>query len=205
MRLNRLHFPSIIVVLLLSGCGDSIPQLKALSPDAVVLAFGDSLTHGSGAQPEESYPVLLATLIDHKVVNAGVPGEVSAAGLKRLPGVLDKHQPQLLILCHGGNDLLRRKDPAELKANLQAMIREARSRGIDVVLMAVPKPAIFLSSFDVYAEIAREMGVPVEADIMADVISNGRLKSDRVHPNAAGYRAIAEAVYGLLQQTGSVK
>ena len=77
-----------------------------------------------------------------KVVNAGVPGETSAQGLARLPGVLDEVKPKLLLLCHGGNDFLRRMDESQARANIRSMIALARDRGIAVVLLATPKPSL---------------------------------------------------------------
>ena len=192
--------------LLLAGCGgSSVEPLPPLSSDGRILAFGDSLTYGSGATAEQSYPAVLQALIGREVVNAGIPGEVSQQGLARLPGLLDEHRPQLLLLCHGGNDMLRRQNPAQMESNLEAMILLARERGIPVVLLGVPRPAIFgLKSADEYYAVAKRSGTPLEDSIIPEVLSDKDLKSDQIHPNAAGYRKIAEAVVSLLQQAGAL-
>lgn len=189
--------------LLLLACS-SPPQLPRLSSDAVILAFGDSLTHGTGAAKEQSYPAVLERLSGYRVVNRGVPGEVTAQGLKRLPAVLDEVQPELMILCHGGNDMLRKTGMAAAAANLRAMIRMAQARNISVVLLAVPRPGVFLTPPEFYEDVADETGVPIESDVIADVLSERSLKSDTIHPNAEGYRMMAESLFSLLQETGAL-
>jgi lysophospholipase L1-like esterase len=149
-----------LVAITLANCGGGTPKLSKLPADAAVLAFGDSLTFGTGAQPDASYPAMLEKLIGRRVWSAGVPGEVSAAGLARLPSALDYYRPRLLILCHGGNDLLRRLGDAQTAENLRGMIRIARQRGIDVMLIGVPKPGLLPSPPDFYADIAKEFGLP---------------------------------------------
>jgi len=190
-------------LLLTSGCGQRA-KLAPLPADAVVLAFGDSLTFGTGASEAESYPAQLAKVTGRRVVREGVPGEVSAAGLKRLPGVLDEYQPRLLLLCHGGNDFLRRLPKAEAAANVRAMIRLAKSRGIDVLLIGTPEFGFLLTPPDFYAEIAKEFGIPYEGEVLGKILRDSNLKSDQVHPNAAGYRLMAERVYELLKKSGAV-
>ena len=189
---------------LLAACGGSSGKLPPLPSDAVVLAFGDSLTYGTGATPETSYPSQLSSMIGRKVIASGVPGEVSAAGLARLPAVLDEVQPKLLILCHGGNDILRRLDERAAAGNLRSMISLAKSRGIEVVLVGVPKPGLFLSTASWYEDIAKETGLPFEPKALAKILGDSELKADLAHPNARGYAKLAEAIAQLLKKAGAV-
>lgn len=197
----------LLVVLLaaaaLGACGPR-HKLDRLDSSAVVLAFGDSLTFGTGAGPAESYPAALERAIGRKVVNAGVPGETSAQGLERLPGVLDEVKPRLLILCHGGNDFLRRLDEGAAAANVRAMIRLAREKGVGVVLLATPKPGLPPSIPAFYGEIAAGEKVPFEEAVVRTVLFDNRLKSDMVHPNGQGYAQIAAAVEKLLRKSGAL-
>jgi len=169
-----------------------------------VLAFGDSLTAGNGASATESYPAVLAELAVLNVVNAGVSRELSRSGLERLPALLAQHQPQLVILCHGGNDLLRSTGKSAAKANLMAMIDLVHAQGADVMLLGVPEPGVFLSAAEFYDEIATETGVAYLPDLISDVLQRPSLKSDAVHPNAAGYRLIAEGVYEYLHDAEAI-
>ena len=105
---------SLLLFLLLVSCDNDSQKLTSLRPNDILLAFGDSLTSGVGTRPELSYPIQLSRLLARKVVNAGVSGEVSAEGARRLPGLLDQIKPELLIICHGGNDILRKLDREEL-------------------------------------------------------------------------------------------
>jgi acyl-CoA thioesterase I len=188
----------------LAGCGPSYPKLPKLDANAVVLAFGDSLTFGTGASPSEAYPAALERLIGRKVVAAGVPGEVSAEGLERLPRLIEEARPALLILCHGGNDFLRKLGEDTAAANVRAMARLAQQQGIAVVLVATPKPGFGVSKVKFYEEIGKELAIPVETEVLADVLTSNKLKSDLVHPNAEGYKRIAEAVAKVLKKAGAV-
>ena len=193
----------ICILVLLTACNDS-PQIPQLSVGSVVLAFGDSLTHGAGARSDESYPAVLQKLSGYKVINAGVSGEESDQGLARLPEVIEKTRPKLLILCHGGNDILRKKDMNKMENNLRNMISLAQNRNIPVIFLGVPKPGLFLSSHSVYKEIADSTDVIFVEDLVPEILADASLKSDPVHPNKDGYRVMAEKIYSVLQQTGAM-
>ena len=193
----------IMVCFALAACSPR-PQLPALASDAVILAFGDSLTFGTGADADESYPAVLGKMIGRRVVNYGIPGEVTAEGLSRLPDVLEREKPALMLLCHGGNDQLRRKDLKQSADNILAMIKLAQKSGVSVVLIAVPAPGLSLQPPPLYRKIAKEMSVPVEEEILSDILSDRSLKSDLIHPNAAGYRRMAESIATLLQKSGAL-
>ena len=188
----------------LAGCGGKVPQLAKVGANDVIVAFGDSLTYGTGAAEHESYPEVLAQLIGRKVVSAGVPGEITAQALQRLPGVLGEHKPKLVIVCLGGNDMLRKVSEAETIANLRAIVRKVKDSGAYAVLVGVPRPALLTSAPKFYEEITKEFGIPYEGAAVTSVLYKPEFKSDPIHPNAAGYRKIAEALAELLRKAGAV-
>ncbi len=171
----------------------------------MILAFGDSLTYGTGVGDDNSYPAVLTRLSGRKVINSGIPGERSTQGLARLPKELDEYKPALLILCHGGNDMLRKQSMETMQANLEQMIQLAKGRGVQVILLGVPQPALFgLDSAKYYRLVADKMGIPLQESVIPEVLSDTRFKSDQVHPNAAGYEMMADAVYRLLVKAGAL-
>lgn len=188
--------------LLAAGCSDGQPPLPRVGPDDVILAFGDSLTYGTGATEEESYPAVLAGLIGRRVVRDGVPGDITQGGLERLPASLEEHRPRLLLLCLGGNDMLQRVPQETTEANLRAMIHLARDRGVGVVLIGVPRP--MGGTADFYSRVAEALSVPLEGDAVGAVLYDRALKSDPIHPNAQGYRVMAEAIAKLLRAAGAL-
>ncbi|KEA65613.1 lipolytic enzyme, G-D-S-L [Marinobacterium lacunae] len=192
----------MVVAVLLQGCGSD--KLTPLADGAAILAFGDSLTKGYGVDEAQSYPSVLAHRTGYTVINAGVYGEITAQGVERLGPILEREQPQLLILLEGGNDILRGIDPAETKNNLARMIELARNQGVEVILVGVPHKNLFSSYAPFYGELAEDYQLPFADSIVADLLRNPKYKSDQVHFNAAGYRRLAESLEFLLREEGAL-
>ena len=206
LRLSKpvLKIGIVGLALALTGCDDK-PQLKPLAQGDTVLAFGDSLTAGRGVSREYAYPAVLQALIGRTVINAGVSGELTEEGLKRLPELLDRHDPQLLILLEGGNDILQNRSLESAKANLSAMIALAKDQERDVVLVGVPTKSLFATTASLYTELAEEHQIPLEENIISSLLKKPAMKSDSVHFNRAGYSALADAIHVLLSDSGALK
>ena len=196
---------AFLLTLFISSCSEPKVALQKLSSDAVILAFGDSLTYGTGATDEQAYPSILTKLTAHEVINEGIPGEISKDGAKRLPGLLDEIQPEILILIHGGNDILKKIPRSETAKNLREMISSAKQRNIAVILLGVPEPKLFsLSSAEVYQTISDEFEIVTDLYTLPEILHDQDLKSDLVHPNAQGYYQMAENIYSLLERQGAI-
>ena len=204
MRIGTLFILFIGSIALLVGIKHFVfPQKQPAQylENRVILAFGDSLTYGYGASMEQSYPKQLQNLLGREVINAGVSGEVSAEGLKRLPKLLERHNPSLLILCHGGNDILKKKEPEELRSNLEKMILLAKSKSTEVILIAVPEFGLLhLTPPALYHDLSEQYSLPIEENILSDLLHDNRYKSDLIHLNEAGYEKMAKAVEKVVRE-----
>lgn len=190
----------------LAGCGRK-SKLPPIGPGQTVLALGDSITFGTGAAPESSFPTVLARLTQWNIVNAGVPGDTSSGALARLPELMREHTPKLVLVSIGGNDFLRRVPPAETRANIRSICQQA-SGSAQVMLIGIPEFNLLaavgrsLSDSPMYAEIAKEFNLPLHAGGWAKVLSNPTLRSDSIHANAEGYAQFADGLGETLKTSG---
>jgi len=192
------------------GARERVPS-PTPAPDAdregrrAIVAFGDSLTAGYGIGLDEAYPAVLQEMLDaegyeYEVVNAGVSGDTSAGGIRRLSWVLEGRDVALLILALGANDGLRGLPPSEMKKNLATIIDDTKSRGIPVLLAGFQAPVdakdVYIRDFvAVYPELAREKDVALMPSLLEGVAGVRSLnQTDGKHPNPAGARVLAENV-----------
>ena len=143
----------------------------------------------------------MSHLTGYKIINEGVLGDTSVDGVKRLAPLLEDVNIKLMILCFGGNDILQGLSKENLKNNLKTMIHMAKEKNIEVLLISVPNLRLFgLSALELYEEVAEEENVPLLSGMLANILSQPSLKSDQIHPNALGYKIMAEKIYEKLQQ-----
>lgn len=181
------------------------PKLRELSNSDVVVAFGDSLTAGLGVNEIYSYPSVLSELTGFKIVNSGVSGETTEEGLERLPTVIQKHKPKLLLLLEGGNDILRNNNYEHIERNLDEMIQLASKRDIEVVLIGVPEKKLFSNSAPFYKQLAEKYDLIYEPKLVGRIMRSPSMKSDSVHFNQKGYKEMAEGIYDLLSKNGAFR
>lgn len=193
--------------LLLTGCDES-PRHAPLQAGATVIAFGDSVTHGTGAGKDEDYPALLARATGWRVINAGIPGDTTQSALSRIEPLLTQHNPQLVIIGLGGNDFLRRRPAQAVQEDLRLIVEKVRQSGAAIALISVPEFSLFrvgigsLSDSPIYGELAEEEEVILIADVFSRVLSDDNLKADAIHPNAKGYRKMSDGIMQRLQKAG---
>ena len=195
----------------------SFPTAGAARRDAskviTIVALGDSLTAGYGLSRQQAYPALVAEKMrtagyEFEVVNAGSSGDTTAGGLRRLPAILRAHKKiDIFILELGINDAFRGVPIDQVRANLQAIIDQVRARHPTAAIVVAGMQLPDLSSDDyvgafggIFGALAEKNRATLIPYLLEGVGGNPELNQwDRVHPNAAGQRVLAENVWRVLE------
>lgn len=213
-----------LVLVAVAGCGsrdaDTAVKIERAPSDAEaptappdtrprVVVLGDSLTAGLGLSPEQAYPTLLQQRLNdsglrYQVVNAGVSGDTSAGGLRRLDWALEG-DVRVLIVALGGNDALRGLPIEELRRNLSEIVERAQSRKVDVILAGMEAPPNFGRDYtvgfhDVFPGLARKYRTALVPFLLEGVAGIDAMNQrDGIHPTAAGARKVADNVWAALK------
>ncbi len=189
----------LTALLVLSGCSFQLDIANRNSAGTTIICFGDSLTEGVGASPGQDYPSLLSRGLGREVINAGVAGETTRDGLKRLDRDVLERNPLLVIVEFGGNDFLQQISKAEIFANLDEMIRRIQERGAMVMLVGV-QPGLWGDAARAdFRRIAKAHRAAFLPNILEGILTDSALKSDTLHPNDAGYERIAERILKVVK------
>ena len=203
--------PCCVLLSLFAGCGDDPgatgPGVSSVTPLVVVL--GDSLTAGPGLRAEDAYPALLqrkaaAAGYRHRIVNAGVSGDTTSDALRRLDRALEP-DAQVLVIALGANDGLRHVPVEQVRANLVQIIERARARGLRILLCGMETPPTqgwqyTLDFHRIFPDLAAQYNLPLMPFLLAGVVGDPGLNlGDLAHPNAAGMRVIADAMWPYLE------
>jgi acyl-CoA thioesterase-1 len=186
-----------------------LAAVPAPAAERVIVVLGDSLTAGLGVAREEAYPALLEARLrregyDYRVVNAGVSGDTSAGGLRRVDWVL-RARPDIVIVALGANDGLRGLPVDALRDNLERIVRRVRAAGARVLLAGMRVPPNYGDEYArdfaaVFPEVARRTGVPLAPFLLDGVAGEARLnQADGIHPTAEGQRLIASRLWSHLR------
>jgi acyl-CoA thioesterase-1 len=159
-----------------------------------VIAFGDSLTAGYGAQAGEDYPSKLSALLGINVINAGVSGDTTESALARIDDAVLSRDPRIVIVGLGGNDFLQGVPVATTERNLRSIARAIHGAGAMVVLLGFRFPSISADYETMYGDVARDERCLLIPNVLRGILTDPSLKSDEIHPNARGYALIAERV-----------
>ena len=203
-RVPLLALCMVVVVAGAAWLGRAGPAMAADEP-GVIVALGDSLTAGLGVAPEEAWPALVEARLrregyPYRVINAGVSGDTTAGGLRRVDWVL-RARPDVVIVALGANDGLRGQSVEAMRTNLFLTVERLRQGGARVLLAGMRMPpnygAAYARAFEgTFTEVTRRAGVPLMPFLLDGVAADARLNQpDGLHPNASGYRVIAERLW----------
>lgn len=165
-----------------------------------VIAFGDSLTAGYGAQAGEDYPSRVSAATGVAVINAGVSGDTTEMALARVDKDVLARDPRIVIVGLGGNDFLQSTSIATTEQNLRAIVEKIESAGASVILLGFRFPSVNADYEGMYKRVANDERCLLVPNVLSGILTHPELKSDEIHPNARGYQLMADRIAGPLQK-----
>jgi acyl-CoA thioesterase I len=192
---------ALLVILVWAFWPSGLSRVKNLdSHNANLIAFGDSLTFGYGAQQGEDWPSRVSSAIGKPIVNAGVSGDTTASALARLDADVLTRDPRIVIVGLGGNDFLSNTPASVTEANLREIVRRIQGAHSAVVLLGFKFPS-FNADYDaMYERVAKEERCLLITGVLSGILTDQSLKSDEIHPNAKGYALMASRIEGPLRK-----
>ena len=184
--------PLLLASLLLTACGG--PEPVTLRGDNII-CFGDSLTFGTGAPRDKSYPAQLAEMIGQPVINSGIPGDTTDRALRRLERDVLSKSPRIVLITLGGNDLKNGVDKKTAFKNLKDIVDTIQARGALVVFGGIRLLFWDRGYEEEYEKLAAETGALLVPDILGGLMGHEELMHDTIHPNGAGYKIMAQKFY----------
>jgi lysophospholipase L1-like esterase len=191
---------ALILLFLFAACSPYGRVKNLHSRGSAVIAFGDSLTAGYGAGEGEDWPSRVSSSTNIAIVNAGRSGDTTDSALARLDDDVLARDPRIVIVGLGGNDFLRGEPLSSTESNLRAVVRKIHGQGAMVVLLGFRFPTLNADYEAMYERVAEEEGCLLVKGTLKGILTDPKLKSDQIHPNAAGYALMAERIAGPLKK-----
>lgn len=188
-----LYFSVFLSLLLFSSCFGGNKTIN-IDKNSIIVSFGDSLTYGKGATAKTNYPSVLSGILGVNIINSGISGEITSAALLRIDSVIIKYKPNLVILMHGGNDLLRGIRDSVIESNLDKIISKLTKQNIKVILLSVPRASVLLRDAVFYKKLANKYNILLIDGLLGGLLADNELKSDLIHLNAKGYKQLAQGI-----------
>ncbi len=198
--LSAIRYPLFAIIalwflfFLSSGCGKR-EVVNIGSKGENIICFGDSITFGYGAEPQESYPSILAEISGLPVINAGIDGDTSAEGLERINKDVLSRNPVLVIIEFGGNDFLKKVPLEQTSDNIRKMIDSIHGQGAMAAVVDISAGLLLKDYRPLLHKIAKEKKAVFIPSILGGIITNPSMKSDFLHPNGDGYKVVAQKIY----------
>jgi len=181
----------------ISGCAKY--EIKNIdSQGKNIICFGNSITFGYGVQTGEDFPSQLAKKLDIPVINAGKDGDTSSDALGRLEEDVLEKEPLLVIIEFGGNDFLKKIPLSITLENINKMVEKILAKKAMVALVDISTEMLLTDYYSRYKRLAKNKGLIFIPRLLKGIITNPQLKSDFIHPNAGGYKIIAERIYQII-------